>query len=336
MGKWMRMNYFSRFFITFLWGLSVILSPKGFSEEGVKLYLDAEEVSHFMRDRSGKLNSLSVRDKTVMTFPKSETFFWRTSYLDQNEGEFAFTQKPLGLASSEKNELGQGMKGGQFVGLGNAHSDWDILLDGRGFVISLTKEGTPFIKSSLIVDQIRAASDSRGEPTIRENSILQHRIRQLFHEKRPKEITFTSLIEIPANFHDSDQSQFFVTSNLKGFPLMTLRCSDPQKAGCRLERQCFLSGKTKVPEEGVYGVGVHPDKKWVLLGSRQYNRVMVYRYSSCFHLREVGLMHLPDHFGPITGIYVDDKERLYILTQEKDLKLGATLFIWPKEAWLLP
>jgi hypothetical protein len=188
-------------------------------------------------------------------------------------------------------------------------------------------------------DRIKPAQDRMGEPTKQETARLREQfkmaLRKVFGPK------YGQVSPLPKDWMPGDQKDhFLVSTNVKGFPLITLSCDKDDSLTCLIDRACFIESKDTVssPPESWVGVAAmtYKNLKYVILGDRQRNSLRIHRWDSCLNIPFVREVKLPSLKSKITNIYADESHRLWVSTEQLNSFVDSNLFFWDADSVLDP
>jgi hypothetical protein len=313
------------------------------------------------------IGALYRNEKELLIFPAKAGNFLTVPYDESATGVTQAFEAPAEQLSWDKTRilLPQTVNEGHFKGavsFGNRHL---FLLDGIGTrIIVLDKEKKSFLfERSIIMDRVLPPRDSRGEPTAKESAAYRKRFigefraledynKDRYSSKqsdidRLKETRATTMLTLKAlpryfisgiaplapGWQKKSGANYLISSQIKGFELMELRCHKEQPGLCETVRGCFLENRGELTAQGIMGIAVSEQRNLLLIGDKVHHEIAVFRYHSCFHVERIGTILLPYYLYELSNIFIDGKDNLWIATRFPDSYHNASLYVWDKKDW---
>ncbi len=190
--------------------------------------------------------------------------------------------------------------------------------------------------ADIVLDLIRPPSDPRGEPTRSEVAELRRSFVKAFTKVQQDNELFGGITALPTFWKDRDGSQFLLLLRVPGTPLMTVRCQGRTMNSCQAMRACFVHGLPSHLIEELYGLGVDPVRKELLIGSPYEQRIMRFKAPSCYHiahLKDEEDIALPDQLKDLSNLFIDSDRNLWLTTFRPDVYKSASLFRFDPSVW---
>ena len=289
------------------------------------------DVKHQQFSRFPDVRGFTFEGDTLISFDGVGNHYYKTEYRKSSSDLLAFTSKPGQVSDSIRYKLNVG-KSHSWIASYELIKGIKLFFSQDLWVLAQEK-GSRVNYESIIIDHLKPAADSRGEPTRVEIANLRSRM-----SKQGKSLKIVGVSWGPDL--DGDDSQFVVATNLPGFKVTTMMCSRGRLGFCRFMRRCLISdGRGQsISSEYLGGIAYksyNKNSRVLLLGDRQYNRIFVYSYHSCYHVRQVAVIDLPENLGKLRELYIDGNDNLWVSTQKPDLLNHSSLYMWPKKCWQL-
>lgn len=207
-----------------------------------------------------------------------------------------------------------------------------LFLDGAGgSLMAVEGKAMKFLSHrQIIVDLIRPAGDSRGEPTARETAAMRKRFTKHFLAAQGSGLVFTGIVPLPRKWGNKDGAKFLLATRVTGFPVVTMRCNENDVTQCQLERACDLGGWRPKDAVDVAGLAYSEKSDEILIADRRDHSLRVFQASSCAHSPYRGDLRLPEKLKSPTNIAVDDDGRLWVTTERPDDYRNGSVFMWEK------
>lgn len=293
--------------------------------------LALEDVKHQQFSRFPDIRGFTFEGSDLISFDGVGNHYYKTEYRKDSSDLLAFTSKPGQVSDSIRYKLNIG-KNHSWIASYKLIEGITLFFSEDLWVLAREK-GSRVNYESIIIDRLKPAADSRGEPPRVEIANLRSKM-----SKHGRSLKLVGVTKGPGL--DGDDSQFIVATNLSGFKVITMMCSKDRLGFCRFMRRCLISNGTGQNISSDYLGGIayksyDKNSKILLLGDRQYNRIFVYSYHSCYHIRQVAVMDLPEYLGKLREIHIDDRDNLWVSTQSRDPLNNSSLYMWPKKCWQL-
>lgn len=186
---------------------------------------------------------------------------------------------------------------------------------------------------AIVLDKLKPARDSRGEPTNLETATFRQHFMKAFGHINDGTIKLSGLAALPPAWHDGDAHQFLVASRIPGYMLMTMHCLEAELSQCRIVRGCFAEGIGSILPDSVTGVAVSAERRLVLVGDRHRAQLIVFRFESCHNIVKVGEIPLPIQLKELGNVMIDSDDRLWVSTLLPDDYRNANVFVWDSKHW---
>lgn len=204
------------------------------------------------------------------------------------------------------------------------------ILDGIDFKIKIFDNSKKAIISSadIIIDKIAPPPDSRGLPPKKENLINRKNFLRSIN-KNKKSIIFSGITFLKKN----SQSLLFLSSTLlKKFPLVLIECSLKNPSYCYVKNNCFID-QSIFRNTALVSISYNKKKEYLVFSDKSQNRVLVYKYQNCFHSKEYLEIHPPKLLKKLTASSIDNKDNLWLSTEELDNYHNANIYSWKLQDW---
>lgn len=299
-----------------------------------KEFLDFKAIRYSQASKEPAVLAITFDKDSLVTLHDKRDYYFHTPFnKNAEEKTMAFTTKPYGIAKSQKFSTGKIIGKGRWVGRVHFQDRGIFLIDGRFDLGVFDAKNTPISKRSIILDLLRPAPDSRGEPTNLETSRFRAKLMRNYRTFKPKEIIITGVVPLPKTWHDKDRSQYLVATKISDFTVMTMKCDQKDLGYCAIKRGCFISSRLRIDPRDVTGIAISEARRLLLLGDRKSNRILSYSFRSCFQIKQVGVTYLPDELEEISNLLVDQNDRLWVSTKKKDSRLNSSVFAWESRDW---
>lgn len=190
-----------------------------------------------------------------------------------------------------------------------------------------------FLKSGdLIIDRVRPAADSRGEPTRNEISELRRKFINSWRGYKKGKAIFADFAELSADRAMPSASKYegLALLRLDHFPLVSIKCVPKNRWFCHLDRVCYLPDHSKLISENLYGLAFEPTGKRLFIATRSPAKIHVFRYNSCFDIRFLESKVLPKRLAEISGMDIDEERALWLSISEPDPYSNGSVFRFDK------
>ena len=316
--------------------VSISCTIKAYSGVG---QLKMTDVKHSQISKVRHIGYFQKIGKKIVSFPNRGDFFLNTNYrADAPKKTLGFSKLEGDISDSMRNSLPKIMSRVAVRGYRESSRDSILILDGIGLkMYALDNTDLSFISQhDIVADRIRPAADSRGEPLTNEIFSFRQQFIKSFNSVAPNKVKFNSMRLIPSRWKRG-RSQYIVSTNIPGFPLLTIHCSSKNLTNCTIDRGCFVDGmrsfKNKDKSLNLRGLGISEKRKSLVLADAEKNELLLMRYHSCHHIALLRKIKLPKELKPVTGVMVDKNENLWISTSDYDLKTDSSLYVWPATKW---
>lgn len=236
------------------------------------------------------------------------------------------------ITDSKRIKLPSILKGSTLVG-GVVHNNLLLMLDGVNFrsVVYEYKSGQINSVRSIPWDLIKPARDRGGEPTTPEIS----KLRKKFYRNVMKTLglKFSGISKAPESWFPGKRLYFLLASRVPEFPLVAMSCLKDNPSVCQMDRSCFLEGAKGLLPKGISGIAVRKKTREVFIGDRLNHKILKFRFKSCFHVQKTGELILPAKIKELSTITIDEKDRLWVVTQKPDDYFNASVFVWGADGW---
>lgn len=292
--------------------------------------LEFAKVLYFQPSIEGDIGPIVLDGETLLSTPFHGDFYLKTKFNDKaKDSAKAFDIGKNDLSQSERIPFGERVGPGDWVGV-TKDRDRLLWLDGKSMrvvAIDLKAGEAPFVQT-VVVDKIKPASDSRGEPTRFEVTNSRNLFVKGFRKRIDRELVADGFVKLPEEWQKDTSQQFLMATTIPGFPLVTVGCPADHPGYCAVERQCFVHGGPDLQKVTMAGLAVSADKKMIVLGDSQHHRLLVYKFTSCFHIPFVKEIPLPKQLKQLRNLMIDSKDRLWISSRFPDDYNNASVFVW--------
>ena len=210
--------------------------------------------------------------------------------------------------------------------------NWLLVMDGALLtLVSIFKEDLQeTLRHTTPLDLIKPSADRGGEPPAFEIRDYRAKFKKTF--LKAKHAPFVGLAPMPQKWRNTS-NELLVLSNLPDFPLLLLECGKENVAQCFLARGCFSTFGKDFAADKVRGLATYSPKRWILVGDPSAKKIRVLKFSSCYQVKEIGTLHLPEKVKTLTGLWIDEQHNLWLATDEPDWFHNASLYMWGESVW---
>jgi hypothetical protein len=71
----------------------------------------------------------------------------------------------------------------------------------------------------------------------------------------------------------------------------------------------------------------------IVLADGEHQRLFGFKFDSCYNVPKQAEWQLPIKLKPLTNLYIDAADRLWVTTVTRDDYRNASVFYWPTAAW---
>lgn len=203
------------------------------------------------------------------------------------------------------------------------HDGQFILID--GFMLDiyyLDKEVKFYRKTQIAWDLIKPPADRIGEPPKFEVDKLRKKFSLHMKTAPGKRIR-----GIAKKSETENEIEYFVSTSLKDFPLVTMRCNKEDLALCKFERNCRSDSFKNISAVNRGGVAFDEKTNKVFMLDRGKNEVKVAKFESCLNLRHIDTLSFDKKMKPIDTIAYGH-DRLWVGLSVKDDYYNNTIFTY--------
>jgi hypothetical protein len=261
-----------------------------------------------------------TREQTILKTPLANDFYKVAS-------------NKIDLAKSEKIDFPEAMKDGRWMPMGRLKDGillflepW--LLDVVAFDLA---KNEVIAKKSLILDRLKPAKDSRGEPTGVEIDRLRKEIVRQYQVMAGQQ--FFAGVSLLKEDGKAKDTQFILLSRIKQAPIMIASCSKETVGYCQIERSCFWSEPKATALGDLLGLGFSAKHKTAIIGDRKNHQLKFYRFNSCFDMVYQKTMDLPLKIKPVNSVSVDQTDGIWISSDQPDGYTNSPIYYWSSSRW---
>ena len=194
--------------------------------------------------------------------------------------------------------------------------------------------GTAPALSDIILDIFKPAPDSRGEPTRQEITESRKKFTQGLIGLGGGEVVLSGIAGMPRTWSSiKGVRSYLVVSRVKGYSLFRMDCSRKDSFVCMLRRKCFLRDAVRVSPAALSGIAISRNRRQILIADRSKNRLLVFRWNSCFDVPYLGSIALPSSLNRVRNIMIDNDDSLWLSTEFPDNYLNASVYKWLARDW---
>lgn len=209
-----------------------------------------------------------------------------------------------------------------------------MVLDGGSLALveADAKTFKEVVRRSIPWDTIVPPRDRGGEATGPETTALRASFKRAFLGTAGQKLT--GMVALPDSWRTGKKKQYLAATRIKGFPLVMIECDPDESSSCVVARQCYLEGATDLSSDMVTGIAIYEKKRQVWIGNRKAMKLHGFMYHSCYHVTRRADLQLPERLKTMTNIAIDGDGRLFLTTEIPDDYYNASLFFWPRAAWV--
>lgn len=225
---------------------------------------------------------------------------------------------------------------GSFRGLAGTFQDGRLLmLDGMNLAMGELemKSFTEIAWRSLPWDMIKPAKDRGGEASTPETNEFRAQFKkQIQNVEQPRIVGFSPL---PSSWHKEagTKTNYIVATKTKKALLGIISCSSQDASSCYFARGCNVEGAGGITPESIAGIAVSQKRGLLFMGDRKQNKLIAFKFHSCFHITREFEINLPAKIMNLSNILIDDEDQLWMTTERPDNYNNASLFYWASEDW---
>jgi hypothetical protein len=295
-----------------------------------KEFLSFAKVKHYLISIESQLAGVVPQGSLVWTFVRKGNIYVESRYQEHaKDPDLGFGTPRNPLEGSERINLAEGEKDRRIRGALVDEKAHLFVDSSKRQVLHWDVERKRWLPPiDIVLDMMRPPADNRGEAPSRE---IQRTRRRFLEEYRTlaKEPEFIlGVSPIPKYWKDQDGSQFLLLLRHKTYPLATLACQISPVRSCRIQRICYLPPLSPHEVMSLAGLAARAKTKEILIGLNDPPRILRYSAASCLSLRKISEDFLAPELRVLSGLAVDEKDRLWITTSEADLMHSASLFVW--------
>lgn len=282
---------------------------------------DLQSVVAIERAQAGVLIDRDI----IYQFPDRKSFFITTPF----NGSGKTREEVFGdMVQSKRVEIGaEGEKERPWRGAAFA-GDVLLFLDGIGLeIVAYSLKSNAFLsRHSIVWDTLRPPRDRGGEAGTPETAQFRAKFSKAM--SKAHDTKFIGMSAVPEEWRESGDFEYFVSTRIAGFPLITLRCTRDDPSRCRVSRGCFVEGLKLQSSDNVVGVGVFESTKLIVVGDRGIHGAHVLKFDSCLSVRKVDEIKFPKRVFELSNIHADTAGRLWVTSIRPDDYNNATTFYW--------
>ncbi len=324
---------------TFRWAVfSLLTAMNGFllAAANTQTSLDFKAIHHAQIGVETSTFGLSVSDSHLFSLPQYSDFFIQYPYVaSKPSSSEAFSM------GNRDTAPGQRIRFPESIGM----KFWKGVLAWDGYLWFLDAAGPKVVSyqiqekrwsrpRDIVIDLLRPAADSRGEPTSTEIQSLRQQFRRSYKsltKDLPQVYGWTRLDKKSTGRFSNNE--FLMLSRIKGFPLLAMSCKNPRKPYCEVKRSCNLALPKGVDQESIAGIAFSHKRRILLIGNFKSNEIYLYQAKSCYHLPLRKRLKLPKELHQLASLYIDGQDNLWVGTSEPDSYLNASTYRWNATDW---
>lgn len=297
--------------------------------------LEFSKVKHYQISIEEDVYGVQTFNDKVWTVPRRGSFFISSEY-DANAVDYrsAFKMGNRETALAERiiipgEEKNKGTWRGPIY-----LTDYLVIIDADNLrLFGYHIESKTFtLPSDLIIDQLMAPNDSRGQATKSEVKALRSKLLKEFDRYKSGYSVISGLSSV---YEENSRKLFFVATRLPSFPLIQAQCELNKKPFCSFKTACYLSEHrwTKNNPMDRSGLAYSGKRRQILIGSKIQRKIYIYAYHSCYDVRYVGHLELPKEIKELSAIHIDADDALWIASSEPDPYTNGSVFKWNRGDW---
>ncbi len=288
-----------------------------FPKNGSALDTIDKEVRGVLRLDNQLILSIHNKSHFVVT-----PFFGVKKFQDQSFGKYT---------DSKRHPFSGGSNRGSWQGAVSVQNRL-ALFDGESLRVAVfDRKKFEFIgMKSIAWDLIRPAADRSGEATKTEVTKLRRRFKKSYLSTAALKVSGISADK--GHWLGKRTKNFFLSSRVKGFPLITMKCFDSDMLSCQVDRACFLRNDSMKSSQ-ISGVAVDLKKRELVFVDALKHKLVRYRFNSCFDSYKIGEITLPKKINEITGVHIDSQRNLWIVAIKPDSYHNASVYTWNDKTW---
>lgn len=315
-----------------IWGFGFfIICDKSYAKN-----LDFTKVKHYQISVEEKVFGVHRYSDRVWSVPRRGNFFISSHY-DPKGKDYreAFHMGDRSTALAERI---------QFPGAEKNKGTWRGPVYMSGYLLFIDADNlqmygynletkTFTLVSDLIIDRLMPPPDSRGMATRTEVKELRSKLLREFGSYK----NVYSLIAGVSQLGESQatKNQFLISTRLPSFPLAVSTCEFGRKPFCSVKTVCYLAERQETRNDPIdrSGLAYSVKRRFVLIGSKKYRKIYVYKFNSCFDVRFVKSMSVPKEIKEISALHIDEDDSLWISSPEPDPFTFGSIFKWSSSDW---
>jgi hypothetical protein len=241
----------------------------------------------------------------------------------------------LDIAPSEKVTIPESGPSDEWLPMGELTADKVMFFNKNSLRVALfnRKDWSLLEAKDLVVDQVKPAKDTRGEPTQKETLALQGKLRAFYNKLKKDVPLIKSIAALPLDKREADAHQYVALTDFPDHPVMTISCSGAQPLYCKLARACFARLPKEVRLDQLAGISFSEKRKIMLVGNPAEKRLEVFHYSSCFDVVHAGKIDYSVKLKALQSLHVDPSDGLWITTSEPDDYRNGSVYFWQPGDW---
>ena len=279
--------------------------------------------------------SISEDEGVVITSPEGKNSFFVESrwFSERNDPTLQFGSLKSDTADMARVSF-DGPQSASYWRSVSKHEKGQVFLDAMlGRVVLRGKRGLTTLPSEIILDRLKPARDSRGEPTNRETATLRSVFIKQYKSLDRNRLHYFSLIPLPKTWL-SENSHYLLQTDIPGFEVLKVQCQNKDGFRCIALRKCFVYGAKQSLLAGYRSMAVWEKKNLLLFAHPEKRRIDFFQYESCFHIAKISkTLFIENKIQDPTAIFIDKKEGLWLGTKGPDNFENASIYRWPAKIW---
>jgi hypothetical protein len=271
--------------------------------------------------------SFSVAKDKIVLFPDKKPFLITHPYFgikDTRENSFGK------IVDGKRIPLPSGMFDFSSASI-LSYKDSYLVLEGELIEVSLFSKVFDLVtKRSVAWNIIKPPMDRNGEATAFEIARMQALFAEKF--KQTNGWKYTGLTQAPVSWPAAaGKIRYLIPTRMPKFPLLSMVCDSEDASQCVMERACYARDLNIY--SSLAGIAVSQKRNLVLVGDESTKVISLLRFDSCYSIKKVGEILLPERIKSITDVQVDEEDGLCVSSREPDDYDNASLYRWSAAEW---
>ncbi len=307
-----------------------LADSQGYAKENDNYLLEFDKVKHYLVSIEAQLAGVAPQGEMVWTFLRKGSVFVESKYNEQSsDPDLGFGTLKDPMEGSSRVPLAEGEKDRRIRGA-RVTAEAKFFLDSAKRQILSWDKGKSRWQApiDIIMDMVRPPADARGEAPRAEIERTRARFLKSYRMRTDDPEFIVGMTDLPEHWRDRDGSHSLVLLKHQDFPLASLKCQTESDKNCRFMRVCFMPKLSLQEVENLSGIAYRKKTRELWIALNEPPRIIRFSAKSCLGVSKLGVNYLPKELRKMSGLAIDEKDRIWITTAEADLKHSASLFIW--------